>query len=263
MSELPFSKRTALVTGASSGIGVDIARALAARGANLILVARREEAMRKLGQEITARHPVDVSILPADLARPGAAIELAERVGSMGLQADILVNNAGFGLHGSFVDLPWERQQEMLQLDIVTLTHLCHVFAPDMVKRGWGRILLIASIGAFQPTPTFAAYGAAKAYVLQFGVALRQELKGTGVSCTVLSPGVTATEFFDVAGQQLTPYQKMTIMSSAEVAGIGVRAMERGRASVVAGWFNTFAVVMARMGPAELSAWIAARIMKP
>jgi hypothetical protein len=231
--------RTALVTGASSGLGVDFARELASRGADLVLVARREARLEEVAKEIREKAKVRVDVMAADLADEAARQQLYERTEGAGRAIDVLVNNAGFGLHGWLADVPWERLHEMLEVDIVALTHLTRLYVPPMVARKLGRILQVSSIGAFQPSPGYAAYSAAKAYVLSFGTALREELAGTGVSCTVVCPGVTATEFLQVAGQaEGTPYQRRMMMASAEVARAGVKAMLAGRADVTPGAFN-------------------------
>src|SRR5512146_2868283 len=169
--------QTALVTGASSGLGADFARQLAARGANLILVARREEQLRAVAAEIEAAHHVATKVVPLDLAAPGAPDTLYQQLHDQGAQVDILVNNAGFGLYGDFTALPWEKEREMLVLDMIALTHLTRLFLADMLERNSGYILQVASIGAYQPSPSYAAYSAAKAYVLSLGEALNYELR--------------------------------------------------------------------------------------
>ncbi len=234
--------KTALVTGASSGLGVDFARQLAARGCNLVLAARREDRLRELKEEIVARHGVFVEYVAMDLAAPDAPQRLYDQVEGAGRTIDILINNAGLGLFGEFVKVPWENTHQMLEIDMIAVTHLTHLFLPGMLERKYGYIMFLASIGAFQPTPTYAAYSAAKSYVLSFGEALHYELRGAGVHCTVFCPAVTRTEFLQVAGQRPTLYQRLSMMESDMTARIGVEAMLKGRSSVVAGWFSaTFA----------------------
>jgi short-subunit dehydrogenase len=253
--------RTALVTGASSGIGADFARELAARGCNLILVARRAEVLESLARELRAGG-IKVVVMPADLSADDHRERLAQQVESAGLQVDVLVNNAGFGVFGNFADTDWSRLDQMLQLDVVALTHLTRLFVPAMVRRGFGRILQVGSTGAFQPSPGYASYAAAKSYVLNFGIALNYELKGSGVSCTVLNPGVTATEFFSVAGQNWTWYQRSTAMQPRVVAGIGVRAMVSRKPSVVAGLLNQMMAFTTRLSPRPMTAAIVHELMK-
>jgi hypothetical protein len=254
--------KTALITGASSGLGADFARQLAARGCNLILVARRAERLRELQAEISAAQRVSIDCRTMDLVDPNAPQQLYEQLQGAGQQVDVLVNNAGHGLYGQMWSQPWEQLHNMLELDMVVLTHMTRLFVPDMVARRSGYILQVASTGAFQPTPTYAAYSAAKSYVLSFGEALHYELRQTGVTCTVLCPGVTRTEFFEVAGQSLTAYQRSTIMDSAAVARIGIEAMLKGRSSVVAGWLNSFFALGTRLLPRQVLAAMAYRLMR-
>lgn len=260
MRDAVLKDKTALVTGASSGLGLDFARQLAERGCHLIVVARREEALARLKQELEGRHGVRVQSIPMDLATPDAPQRLYSQVQTAGLQVDVLINNAGLGLFGSFADIPWERERAMLELDMLTVVNLTKLFVPAMVSRKFGYVLNIASIGAFQPTPTYASYAAAKAFVLSYSAAVNCELQGTGVHCTVLCPGVTRTEFYEVSGQKLTAYQRLTIMGSAEAARIGLHAMLQGRSSVVAGWFNAFIALMMKLIPrrwaASLARWV-------
>jgi short-subunit dehydrogenase len=258
MNASSFQGRTALVTGASSGLGVDFAHDLARRGANLILVARREERLREVAGELKQRHGADATVISMDLGVEDAGQALYDAVQDRGLAVDVLVNNAGFGAHGSFLDIEWEREKAMLTLDILTPVHLCKLFAPDMRARGRGWILNVASIGAYQPSPTYASYSAAKSYVLYFTEALNYELKDTGVSATALSPGITRTEFLEVAGQEPSTYQKLTMMESEEVTRIGLAAMLKGTPSVVPGWANKLTAFTAqRLLPRRLAAWTA------
>jgi short-subunit dehydrogenase len=255
--------RTALVTGASSGLGVEFARELAARGASLVLVARRKDRLETLAAELRAASGTEVRVEAVDLGSEAGRVELARRLEAAGVAVDVLVNNAGFGIHGAFTEVAWERERDMLELDIVALTHLTKLFVRPMVARGFGRILQVSSIGAYQPSPTYAAYSAAKSYVLFFGEALDYELRGTGVRCTVVSPGVTATEFLEVARQKPTAYQRRAMMQAPQVARIGVDAMLRGKASVVPGLLNALgAAMVSRFLPRRAAAAIAARTME-
>jgi hypothetical protein len=253
--------KTALITGASSGLGVDFARQLAAYGCDLILVARRLERLQELQAEISALYGVSIDCRAMDLVEPDAPQRLYEQLQSAGRRVDILFNNAGRGLYGKLWTQPWDQLYHMLELDMVVLTQMTRLFAADMVTRKFGYILQVASTGAFQPTPTYAAYAAAKSYVLNFGEALHYELRQTGVTCTVLCPGVTRTEFFEVAGQTPTPYQRSTMMDSATVARIGITAMLQGRSSVVVGWLNSILALGTRLLPRQVSAAIAHRLI--
>ncbi len=258
----PLQGKTALVTGASSGLGSDFARQLARRGCRLILVARREDRLLALQQELASTTSMPVEIIPMDLVAPQAPEQLFDRLQASNLPVDVLINNAGYGLFGEFAGVPWERTEDMLRLDILSLTHLMHIFGGDMVKRNFGYILNVASIGAFQPSPTYAAYSAAKSYVFYLTQAVHYELRRTGVKCTVLSPGVTRTEFLSVAGQKPTFYQRMSMMESPAVARVGIQAMLKGRASVVPGVSNALFAFMMRFLPYQLQASLADLAMR-
>ncbi len=253
--------KRALITGASSGLGADFARNLAGRDCHLVLTARREEQLRALADDLTARHRVEVSVIPLDLAVPDAPQRLYDQLQAAGQTVDILINNAGLGIYGSFLEIPWERERAMLELDILALVHLTKLFARDMAARGGGHILQIASIGAYQPSPTYATYSAAKTFVLYFGEALAYELRGTGVTCTVLSPGVTQTEFLQVAGQTPSLYQRSVMMTSEQVVDIGIEAMLKGRPSVVAGRLNGLMAFSTRFMPRQWAAAVAHQFM--
>lgn len=253
--------RTALVTGASSGLGVEFARELARRGCALVLVARSEAPMQQLAAELRAAGAT-VQVRPCDLGDGAAREALASALASDGVAIDILVNNAGFGLFGDFIDTDWPRLEAMLAVDVMALTHMTRLFLPGMRERGYGRVLQVASTGAFQPTPTYAAYSAAKSYVLEFSHALQEELRGTGVHSTVVSPGVTATAFLEVSGQRPTWYQRATRMQAPDVARRGIAAMLAGRSGVITGWVNALMAHSTRLMPRVLSARIAGRLMR-
>jgi short-subunit dehydrogenase len=254
--------RWALVTGASSGLGVDFARELAARGANVILAARREDRLRQLGQELERGQGVAVDVVALDLSEREGPQRLFERTRAASRTVDLLVNNAGYGLHGKALEIPWEREAAMLDLDIRALVELTRLYAGEMVARGFGRILQVSSIGAFQPCPTYAAYGAAKSFVLNYAQALDFELRGTGVSCTVIAPGVTATEFMKVAGQRPTWFTRATQMTSARVAAVGVAAMLRRKRVVVPGIMNKLGAWSQRLLSLRMSTALAHATMR-
>ena len=254
--------KTALVTGASSGLGTDFARQLAERGCHLVLVARREERLRELAADISTRYGVSVDCVAMDLVCPDAPQRLFDQLKDAGRTIDILINNAGLGLFGEFSAVPWESTRQMLGIDMIAVTHLTRLFVAGMLERRYGHILFLSSIGAFQPTPTYAAYSAAKSYILSFGEALHYELRGTGVQCTVLCPGVTRTEFLSVAGQRPTLYQRLTMMESGVVARIGIEAMLKGRSSVVTGWFSAFFAWTTRFMPRQALAGLAYQAMR-
>lgn len=258
-----FKGKTALVTGASSGLGADFARHLARAGADLILSARRVDALEALAGELKAQFSdLRVQVIPQDLASPEGVDELAAKIQVRGLQVDILINNAGYGSFGRFDEIPWEKERTMMSLDMMAVVRATRLFSRGMKDRGWGRILQVASIAAFQAAPLYASYAGAKAFVLSYSLAVNHELKGTGVQVTVLSPGVTATEFFNTAEQTMTPYQKMVMMSSTDVTRIGLKALAAGRKTIVPGFVNKASAVMTRFIGRGLAAAVAEKLMK-
>ncbi len=259
----PLDGRRALVTGGSAGLGVDFARQLAERGADITVVARREERLREVADELEDAYGVAADWVSMDLTDGQAAETLYETVDGRGHRIDILVNNAGFGVYGDFLETDLEAQETMLELDVLAPVRLTHVFARGMVERGWGRLVQVASIGAFQPTPKYSAYSAAKSFVKSWGEAIDYELREHGVSCTVVCPGVTETEFFDAAGQDdRTWYQRFTMMDSSTVASIGVRAMMKQKLSVVPGLLNALNAWLTRFTPPRIVRWVAHMAMK-
>jgi short-subunit dehydrogenase len=250
----------ALVTGASSGIGTEIARELAQRGVNLVLVARRQEALEALAADIR-NTGVEVIVEPRDLIRPGEPERLFEALASRNVPIAILINNAGFGAYGRFDEIDARTEESMLDLDIKVVVRLTRLFAVPMRAAGFGRILLTASTGAYQPTPRYASYSAAKAFVLSYGHAVRRELRGTGVTLTVLSPGVTRTEFHRVAGHESNPFKAATMMEVAPVARAATAALLRGKAEIVTGLLNKILVFSVRLFPRPLQAATADRLM--
>jgi short-subunit dehydrogenase len=254
--------RRALVTGGSSGIGADIARELADRGADVLLVARREERLREVSEELTDEYGVESDWISMDLANRDAPDELYEETDERGHRIDVLVNNAGFGVYGGFMDSNWDRQEAMLELNLMTPIRLTKLFARDMVDRGWGRILQVSSFGAFQPTPNYGLYSATKSALLDWGEAVDFELDGTGVTCTVTCPGVTRTEFFADIDQDQTWFQKLTMTESSAVAERSVDAMMRGKMSHVPGFLDALSVFMVRFLPRRFVRWFAYQTMR-
>lgn len=252
----------ALITGASSGFGMDFSQLLAEQGCNLVIAARRTEPMEKLAEELRNKFHVTIFVEGIDLARSGIGAEMKRRTDDLGVQIDILVNNAGYGLFGEFIDQPIEKTLDMLQLNMASLTELSHAYARDMRERGGGKILLVSSIGGYQSTPYYAAYSASKAYVLLFGEALNEELAKYNIGVSVLSPGITATAFLAVSGQKATPYQRMVMMQSRPVARIGLRALFRGTPSIVPGIGNKLTIFSNRFMPRQLQSKIAGLLMK-
>lgn len=263
MFEKPsLNGKTALITGASSGLGVDFAKQLAAMGAHVILVARRESLLQQLCMDIRDEFDSTAEYRACDLSVAAAREALAKDLHNAGIHIDILINNAGFGLFGDFRITDWERTDQMLQLDVVALTHLTRLFVNPMVENGYGRIMQISSVGAFQPSPGYGAYSAAKSYVLSFSHALHYELKGTGVTSTVVCPGVTETEFLRVSGQQRNRFHNATMMSSRDVARMALNRTLKGRPEIVTGLINAINAFQVRFMSRPLLARIAAMAMK-
>ncbi len=262
MNESVLKGRTALVTGASSGLGVDFARQLARWGCNLILVARRAERLQAVRQELAQTFGVQVETIVLDLSATGAAEALYRQTSAAGQVVDVLVNNAGSGLYGPHMSIPWEKEAEMLQLDLIVVAQLTKLYARDMLARNFGYVLLVSSIGGYQASPIYASYSAAKSFVLSLGEALNYELRKTGVGVTVVSPGVTATEFLQVTGQRASFYQRLVMMKSEDVARIGLQAMLKRRPSVIPGFFNALTVFFIRFIPRRVATAMAEIMME-
>jgi len=244
-----MSRPIALVTGASGGIGADLAREAARDGHDLILIARRTEAMRALAGELK-KIGAETTIVAADLGKPGAAADVVAKIGSA--EIETLINNAGLGATGRFDRSDPSRISEILQVNVIALTELTRLLLPAMIARGSGRVMLVASTAAFQPGPHMAVYYATKAYVLSLGEAIAWELRGTGVTVTVLCPGPTATNFANAAEMNRTVLFKsplIKVMSAAEVARIGYRGLKRGKRVVIPGFPNKLSAMSSRVSP--------------
>jgi short-subunit dehydrogenase len=248
---------TALITGASAGIGVELARLFAADKSNLVLVARRQEKLEELAAELRQREGIDVRVLAADLGRAEAPQEIAAKLAAEDLSIDVLVNNAGFGALGPFDQLDTARQVEMVQVNVAALTHLTRLLLPGMIERGKGGVLNVASTAGFQAGPYMAVYYATKAYVISLSEALHDELAGRGVTVTCICPGPTATEFAAAAKLEKSRMFKNRPMTAAEVARIGYRAFRRGKLLVVTGWMNYLGTLGARYSPRFVARGIA------
>jgi len=247
-----MNKETVLITGASSGIGLELAKCFAADKSRLVLVARNAPALEKLAAELRRDHQVEVHVLTADLAKPESAREVFEQVGRAGFTVDVLVNNAGFGLHGAFAELPLPHQLEIMQVNMTALVALTGLFLPGMVQRRRGGILNVGSVAGFMPGPFMAVYFATKAFVQSFSEALSVELHGSGVAVSVLCPGPTETNFSQVA----RGYRKHAIqspkMSAAAVAIAGHRAFRQNQCICVPGASNKVFTVAPRLLPRAL-----------
>jgi short-subunit dehydrogenase len=250
---------TALVTGASSGIGLELARLLAGSRHDLVLVARSGAKLAELGAELRERHGITARVLPKDLADPEAAPGIAARLERDGVVLDVLVNNAGFGGYARFHEQDTRTQLEMIQVNVTALTHLTRLLLPGMVARGRGRILNVASTAAFQPGPLQAVYYATKAYVLSLSEALANELEGTGVTVTCLCPGPTDTGFGERADMTASRLFRRPPMSAERVAAEGYRALMRGDPLVIPGFRNRASAFAVRLGPRRTVTAIARR----
>ncbi len=252
---------TALVTGASLGIGLELARELARDGHDLVLLARSREALLSLARELEAAHGVAARVLVADLARPEACAEIVRQLSEQGVAIDVLVNNAGFGSYGPFAQSDLARELEMIQVNVTALVQLTRLLLPGMLERRRGFILNVASTAAFQPGPLMAVYYATKAFVLSFSDALRNELRGSGVRVTALCPGPTATGFQAAAGMQQSRLVSVPTMlqDAASVARAGYAGLRADRGIVVPGFANAAGSVLVRLLP---RAWAAAFVRR-
>ena len=249
-----MGKRTALITGASGGIGREMARTMAADGWNLVLVARNESKLQELAGELGGSEPgerrVSVRIASIDLAQEDAARRLVEFLSRENIEVDALVNNAGLGDLSPFVDSDWEKNRLMIRVNIEALTELTRLLVPSMISRGGGYILNIASVASFQPGPLMAVYYATKAYVLSLSEALSEELRSEGIGVTALCPGPTRSGFQETAGVEDVPVLNNRLMPSAtSVARYGYRAMMRGRRVAIHGFLFRVLLVLSRVLP--------------
>ena len=244
---------TALITGASGGIGYDLALEHVRRGGDVILVARTEHKLREIQSAWQTTYGVAVHVIAMDLAQRGSAQALYDAVVAKGLTVDILINNAGFGLYGLFEENDYDRALQMLELNIVTLTALARLFVADMVRRRSGRIVNVASTASFQPVPLMTLYAASKAFVLSFSEALNNEVSDRGVTVTTLCPGPTTTGFQDVAAMHKARMVDQRMMaSSADVARYGYNAMLRGKSIAVHGLLNRLTAFLVRVTPRSI-----------
>ena len=255
-----LENQTALITGSSGGIGEDFAVAFAKRKANLILVARREDKLAQLRTRLLELSPgITVDVIPADLAVPGSAEQLAAKVKDLGRSVDILINNAGVGNHGDFVTQSIAENAAQIQLNCVTLVELTGLFMPAMTKAKRGLVINVASTAAFQPTPGMAVYGATKAFVLSFTEALWQESKSSGVRVFALCPGATETEFFARTGQEFLTSGRQT---SQQVVDTAMAAIDKSDPTVISGVKNTLLASAYRFTPRKLMLSVSQQIMK-
>jgi short-subunit dehydrogenase len=246
----PRIKGTALITGASAGIGAELAKVFGEHKHDVILVARRQDSLEALAGQIEGRSGVRATVFPADLAQPGAPAELFEAIRGAELDVDILVNNAGFGLGGEFIETDLDTELRMIQVNVTALTYLTKLFLPPMVQRRSGGVLNVASTAAFQPGPLMSVYYASKAYVLSFTEAIAEELRDSGVVVTALCPGPTATEFAEIAhvGQSRL-FAFGTVADARSVAKFGYDSLQRGVRVAIPGTQNKLLAQARRVVP--------------
>lgn len=251
----------ALVTGASAGIGTELARQLASGGTNLILTARRRDRLEHLAAELTGKYGVKAETCVADLSTPSAPNEIFSFTEMKRVAVDLLINNAGFGAYGEFHQISLARQLEMVQVNISAVVHLTHLYLPQMIARRSGDILIVASTAAFQGVPYITTYAATKSFDLLFAEALAEEVAEYGVRVCALCPGTTHTEFQKVAGQ---PDRHFRIAEPAEkVARVGLHALAKGKSSVISGWWNYLQTHSERLAPRRFVTRMAARLFRP
>jgi short-subunit dehydrogenase len=250
--------KTALITGASMGIGRDLAELFARDGHHLILTARNEEKLKELAGQFHNQFGVNVDVFARDLSAPNASQDIFQQFESRNI--DYLINNAGFGTHGPFAESDIASQLGMLQVNVVALTHLTRLFLPQMLKRRSGRIMNLASVASFLPGPLMAVYYATKAYVLSFSEALASEVEGTGVTVTAVCPGPTKTGFQDRAGIAHSPLFQKSVMDSMTASRMGYDAMMRGKRAIVTGFSNKVSAMGTRFLPRSATASIAKKL---
>jgi short-subunit dehydrogenase len=254
--------KTALITGASSGIGRELAKVHASKGGNLVLVARSKAKLDELKHELEKQYKIAVYTIGKDLSLPDAAQEVYEETTRQQIKIDYLMNNAGFGTFGFFAISDWEKEVQMLHLNITALTQFTKLYLKDMVKQKSGKIMNVASTAAFQPCPTMAVYGAAKAYVLSFTEAVDNEVRDKGVTVTALCPGATASGFQEAANMKDSKlFKNKKLPGSKEVAEYGYEAMLKGKPVAIHGILNYLMANAIRFTPRALVVAMARKIM--
>ncbi|MDX9857301.1 MAG: SDR family oxidoreductase [candidate division Zixibacteria bacterium] len=243
---------TVLITGASSGIGMELARVFAAEGSNLVLAARREKRIAALAEQFRDEFVIDTVAIPADLSEPDTPQILLEKTQALGIEIDVLVNNAGFGQAGRFDRIDVNRHLDMIAVNIAALTHLTRLFLPGMVRRDRGGVLNVASTAAFVPGPLVAVYYASKAYVLSFTEALAEELAETSVTVSCLCPGPTKTEFAEIAGLDTSTLFRLGMADARKVAEAGVRGFRNRQVVILPGIRNKLTPPAIRVSPRSM-----------
>ena len=253
--------KTALITGASSGIGLEFAREFAKNTIDVVLVARNEARLNEIAKELSTTYGIRTYVMATDLSKPDAAAGIFQRVKKENLFVEYLVNNAGFGDLALFADADWKKLESMISLNIMTLTQFCHLFVGEMKEKKRGRILNVASTAAFQPGPLMAVYYASKAYVLSFSEAINNELKDDGITVTALCPGPTLSGFWDASAASDSKLVKgKKIAASADVAMYGYKAMMRGKSVAIHGFMNRMMASSVKFVPRKLVIAIARKM---
>jgi uncharacterized protein len=252
--------RTALITGSSGGIGYELAKIHARNGGDLVLVARSKNKLDDLKTELVEKHGISVHTIGKDLSIPGSAKEIYDELNTLSISIDYLINNAGFGDFGLFESCDWEKQEQMINVNILALTHLTRLFLPHMITRGSGRIMNLASTASFQPGPTMSVYFASKAFVLSFSEAINNEVEDRGISVTALCPGSTESGFHQVTLGEGKLVKKRKIPSSEAVAKYGYKSMMKGKAVAIYGLKNAVMANLVRIGPRSVVVKMARKI---
>ncbi|WP_170295494.1 SDR family NAD(P)-dependent oxidoreductase [Chengkuizengella sediminis] len=256
---MEYKNKTALITGASSGIGEVFANKLAGQGMNLILVARSEQKLEELAKQYHDKYGVKTYVIVSDLSKENAGKEVKKVVEELNLHVDMLINNAGFGQVGSFIYNDLEQAHGQIMVNVSALVDMTYLFAADMEKKREGAIINLASTAAFQPLPKMAVYGATKAFVLSFSEALWSELKPKGVKVLAVCPGATATNFFEVSGG----FGAKNMRTSEQVVDTAMKALKKGKSYAIDGVGNYFVANLPRFFPRQLITKIAGRVIKP
>jgi hypothetical protein len=259
----PWAGKWALVTGASAGIGVALARELAAGGTNLVLTARRKDRLEQRAQELSAAYKIRVEIVAADLAQPAEPQEIFAFTQAKQIPIDLLINNAGFGAYGAFATVELQRLLDMVQVNCSAVVHLTRLYLPQMLERRRGDVLIVASTASFQAVPYISTYAATKAFDLLFAEGLAEEVRSSGVRVCALCPGSTETEFQEVAGQSGIIAAMKNRETAEKVARVGLKALAAGKSYVISGTRNYFGAQSQRLVPRSLVTRIAAKMFRP